>query len=204
MKKLFYLLFHRSVLVALSLLAQITALALMLLVFSEYITNFYWLCLLASTVAAGIIICSRMEPGYKIAWLLVVLPFPIFGGIFYLLVGGGYLPQKSRRRMQSVLDKSSRALKDDYKADDLLSLGGDAVSQAFYLEKYAASPAYTNTETEYFPLGDEVFPRMLEELKKAQRYIFLEYFIIEPGVFWDSILAILEEKAAQGVDVRVI
>ena len=53
-------------------------------------------------------------------------------------------------------------------------------------------------------MGDLVFPRMLEELRKAERYIFLEYFIIQPGVFWDSVLEILEEKAAQGVEVRLI
>ena len=52
--------------------------------------------------------------------------------------------------------------------------------------------------------GDQAFPRMLEELEKAEHYIFLEYFIIQPGIFWDSILAILERKAAQGVEVRVM
>ena len=63
---------------------------------------------------------------------------------------------------------------------------------------------YTNTWTRYFPLGDDAFPVMLEELKKAEQYIFLEYFIIAPGVFWDSIVEILQEKHAAGVDVRVI
>ena len=145
-----------------------------------------------------------MEPGYKIAWLLLVLPFPIFGGVFYLMVGGGYVPERTRKRMKGMLEKSFFTLKEDFKADDLLPLGGDAAGQASYLESRAACPAYTNTETEYFPLGDEAFPRMLEELEKAKKYIFLEYFIIQPGVFWDSILAILERKAAQGVEVRVL
>ena len=45
---------------------------------------------------------------------------------------------------------------------------------------------------------------MLEELEKAEQYIFLEYFIIQPGVFWDSVLSVLERKAAQGVEVRLI
>ena len=65
-------------------------------------------------------------------------------------------------------------------------------------------PGHTNTYTHYFPLGDDVFPAMLEELRKAEKYIFLEYFIISPGIFWDSMVEILKEKHAAGVDVRVI
>ena len=204
MKKLLYILFHRSVFVALALLAQITTLFIMVSLFSEYTQTFYWCCIALSVLAALAIVGSRMEPGYKIAWLLLVLPFPVFGGIFYIMSGGGTIPKRTQKRMQGMLEKSAQALREDFKADDLLPLGGDAAGQASYLERRAACPAYTNTETEYFPLGDDAFPRMLEELEKAQKYIFLEYFIIEPGVFWDSILAILERKAAQGVEVRVI
>lgn len=204
MKKLLYILFHRSVFVALALLAQITTLFIMVSLFSEYTQIFYWCCIALSVLAALAIVGSRMEPGYKIAWLLLVLPFPVFGGIFYIMSGGGTIPKRTQKRMQGMLEKSAQALREDFKADDLLPLGGDAAGQASYLERRAACPAYTNTETEYFPLGDDAFPRMLEELEKAQKYIFLEYFIIEPGVFWDSILTILERKAAQGIEVRVI
>ena len=203
MKKILYILFHRSVLVALALVVQLAALAVMVGYFSST-GLFYWSCIALSVAAAVAIVGSRMEPGYKIAWLLLILPFPIFGGVFYLLVGGGYIPKRTQKRMQGMLEKSAQTLKDDFKAEDLLPLGGDAAGQASYLERRAACPAYTNTETEYFPLGDAVFPRMLKELEKAEKYIFLEYFIIQPGVFWDSILAILERKAAQGVEVRVL
>ena len=204
MKKVLYILFHRSVLVALSLLAQVVTLVVMVNIFSEYINSFYWCCIAISVIAALLILGSRIEPAYKIAWLLLILPFPVFGGIFYLLVGGGHIPKRISRRMRRVSEQSEENLREDFKADDLLPLGEDAAGQARYLERFAHCPAYTNTETEYFALGDLVFPRMLEELKKAERYIFLEYFILQPGVFWDSILDILEEKAAQGVEVRLI
>ena len=203
MKKLLYILLHRSVFVTLALLAQIAALAVVVVSFSAT-EVFYWCCIALSVAAAVAIVGSRMDPGYKIAWLLLILPFPIFGGVFYLMVGGGYVPERTRKRMKGMLEKSFFTLKEDFKSDDLLPLGGDAAGQASYLERRAACPAYTNTETEYFPLGDEAFPRMLEELEKAEKYIFLEYFIIQPGIFWDSILSILERKAAQGVEVRVL
>ena len=204
MKKVLYILFHRSVVVGMSLLAQVVTLIVMVMFFSGHTQGFYWCCIALSVVAAMLILGSSIDPAYKIAWLLLVLPFPVFGGIFYLLVGGGHIPKRITRRMKRIAEQSAENLKADFKADDLLPLGEDAASQARYLENYACCPAYTNTETEYFALGDLAFPRMLEELKKAKHYIFLEYFIIQPGKFWDSILDILEEKAAQGVEVRLI
>lgn len=80
----------------------------------------------------------------------------------------------------------------------------DARLQSAYLEKCASSPRFTQTETTYYPLGDVMFPAMLEELEKAEKYIFMEFFIIEPGIMWDSILDVLRRKAAQGLDVRLI
>ena len=204
MKKLNRILFHRSVLVGVALLAQIVTLVLMVTSFSEHVAFFYWSCIALSILAALAIMSSRSEPGYKIVWLLLVVIFPVFGGVFYLLMGGGRVPKRTARRLEDIGRKFALALREDFKADDLLVLGEDAAGQARYLENYAACPAYTNTETEYFALGDLAMPRILEDLERAKRYIFLEYFIIEPGAFWDSILDILERKAAQGVEVRLI
>lgn len=204
MKKLNRILFHRSVLVGVALLAQIVTLVLMVTSFSEHVAFFYWSCIALSILAALAIMSSRSEPGYKIVWLLLVVIFPVFGGVFYLLMGGGRVPKRTARRLEDIGRKFALALREDFKADDLLVLGEDAAGQARYLENYAACPAYTNTEAEYFALGDLAMPRILEDLERAKRYIFLEYFIIEPGAFWDSILDILERKAAQGVEVRLI
>ena len=145
MKKVLYILFHRSVFMSLALLAQIATLFVMVVSFSGYTEVFYWCCIATSISAAIAIVGSRMEPGYKIAWLLLILPFPIFGGAFYLMVGGGAIPKRTQKRMRGMLDKSFSTLKEDFKADDLLPLGGDAAGQANYLERRAACPAYTNT-----------------------------------------------------------
>jgi cardiolipin synthase len=76
--------------------------------------------------------------------------------------------------------------------------------QIKYLNDHAGFPVFKNTETEYYPTGETFFESMLKELKKAERYIFLEYFIISEGKMWNSILDILKEKAQAGVDVRII
>lgn len=204
MKKILYILTHRSFFVVVALLIQVASFALMMITFSEYLYLFNTFCMVLSVLSALVIIGSSMEPAYKIAWLLLILPFPLFGGMFYFLVGVGSLPKRTQHRMRATVEKSRLALQADFKADDLLPLGGDAAGQANYLEQYAACPAYTNTEAQYFPLGDLAFSKILDELKKAEHYIFLEYFIIRRGIFWDSILSILQDKAAAGVDVRLI
>ena len=66
----------------------------------------------------------------------------MFGGVFYLLVGGGYVPKRTKKRMQWMIQKTETVLQDDFKADDLLPLGGDAAGQATYLEQRAHCPAY--------------------------------------------------------------
>ena len=202
-KKLASLLFHRTVIIAL-LILQAGILLVATVFFSAYFIYFYWVCVAFSLVAVLIIINDQSDPGYKIAWLVPILLFPVFGWLVYLLCGGNHLSGRLREGMLGMDRTMVEVLDQDCKAEQLAPYGRNAVNQARYLEQYAHCPAYTNTCTRYFPLGDDVFPVMLEELRRAERYIFLEYFIIEKGLFWDSIVEILKEKQAAGVDVRVI
>ncbi|MBU5435050.1 cardiolipin synthase [Pseudoflavonifractor sp. MSJ-37] len=195
---------HRVTVTLLLMGVQVALFLLVMTEFSEYFVYFYWLCIVLSVIAVLWIVGNRSDPGYKIAWIIPILLFPVFGGLIYLLLGGSRLSARQRRRMSVMETQMSGALDPDWKAEALRPFGQDAVNQSRYLEQYAHGPAYSNTEAVYFPLGDDLFPRMLEELEKAERYIFLEYFIIQEGTFWDAILEVLERKAAAGVDVRVI
>lgn len=204
LKKILSFLTHRTVLVALLLIFQAGLFAATILRFSEYFLYVYLLCVLLSLFAVLHIINKKSDPGYKIAWIVPILLVPLFGGLFYLLCGGNGLSQSVRKKMEGMDRHMVAALDPDKKAESLAPFGRDAVNQSRYLEEYAHCPLYTNTWTRYFPLGDQGFQPLLEELRKAERYIFLEYFIIEPGKLWNAVLEILEEKARQGVDVRVI
>ena len=203
-KKLASLLFQRSVIVAALILVQAALIIGMLALSSAGYSYVRWGSLVLSVLAVLIIVSRQTDPGYKIAWIVPILLFPAFGWLLYLLCSGNKLSARQRRKMQGMDRTMLEQLERDYKAEQLERLGADAANQARYLERYARCPVYTNTWTRYFPLGDDAFPVMLEELKKAEKYIFLEYFIIAPGVFWDSIVEILREKHAAGVDVRVI
>ena len=204
LKKLASLLFHRTALVALLLLAQVGVYVLVLLRFSDHFVAFDVCCLALSVLVILGIVSGRRDPGYKIAWIIPLLLFPIFGGVVYLLVGGGRLSRQIRRQTEEMNRQLNQVLGPDRKAEDLAPFGRDAVNQSAYLERQAFCPAYANTDTRYYPLGDDAFSDLLADLEGARRYIFLEYFIIEPGVLWDSMLEILTRKARAGLDVRVI
>ena len=204
MKKLNSILFHRSVLVGVSLLVQIAVLAAVIVVFSIDTAYFYWGCVLLSFLALLWIIGCRMEPAYKIAWLIPILLMPVFGGIFYLLSGGSGVSNRTRRKLRDIEQRSRENLAGDFHAHELARISEEAAGQARYLENYACCPVYPQTRTEYFPLGELAFRRMLEELEKAENYIFLEYFIVQEGALWSRMLEVLKRKAAQGVEVRVI
>jgi len=203
-KKISSILFHRSVVVGLAVVAQIVVFAAMILVFSEHTSYFYWGCILVTFLVTLWIMSRRMETAYKLAWIIPISLMPVFGGLFYLLVGGGGMSLSAQKRLQGISQRCRETLAGDFAADGMMEKGEDMAGQARYLEHYACCPVYRNTQTEYFQLGDLAYVRMLEELEKAQRYIFLEYFIIQEGVLWDKILEILQRKAAQGVEVRVL
>ena len=176
----------------------------MLLRFNNYFLPFYGVCVAISLFAVFLIVGRQSDPAYKIAWIIPILVFPIFGGLFYLLFGGNRLSSRTRRKMEERTERWRRCSDRNIRRTSFPHWGEDAVHQARYLEHIAHCPVYGNTETEYYPLGSCAFTRMVEELKRAERYIFVEYFIIEEGKMWDTILDILKDKAQEGVDVRVM
>ncbi len=205
MAKLMKLLTHRVFLVALAILVQLAVLLVVLLRFNEYSRQFNWICMGFSLLIVIWIVGDRSNPSYKIAWIIPIMLFPIFGWLLYLLFGGNRLSKRTRRKMQSMHQVMAEELQHAFNADTLAQAAGeDAGNMARYIERVAYCPVYGNTETEYFPQGEAQFESILRELRKAERYIFMEFFIIEPGMMWDSILKILEEKAAAGVEVRLL
>lgn len=204
-KKLFRLLFHRLVLVGAAILVQLAILLVMLLRFQEYFVYFYAVSITVSVAAVLYIISNRSNPAYKIAWIIPIMLFPVFGGIIYLVLGGNRISRRERRRM-SELQKGFEeiGLVTPEPVRNLRDLSEDAANQSEYIRRATGSPAFRNTSVEYLPLGEVKFARMLAELEKAEHYIFMEYFIIQEGRMWDPTLEILERKAAAGLDVRVM
>lgn len=196
---------QRVILLVSSFILQIGVISFFLLKYSESFFDFYLASLTLSIIIVFIIINNKSNPSYKIAWIVPVMIFPIFGGLFYLLYGGNKLSTREKLKMVIQNIEMTNSLKQD---DEIIKKIGDksiyAKNQSEYILNYAKCPVYDNTETTYFKIGEEKFEALLRELKKAEKFIFLEYFIIQEGKMFNSILEILEEKAKQGVDVRLI
>ena len=144
------------------------------------------------------------NPTYKIAWIIIILVLPLFGGLFYLLWGNTPF---NRARTQHKYEPTPQKFADYLRTpatEELAKQYPRHAARARYINALNGMPAWTNTETRYFRVGEEMFASMCEELRQAQKFIFFEYFIIEEGVMWNTILEILKRKVREGVDVRVI
>lgn len=204
-KKMLKFVCHRMVLTALAIAVQLAALILMMVKFQEFFVYFYIVCIAASMVAVLFIVNGKSNPGYKIAWIIPVLLVPVFGGLFYLIFGGKRLRQSTKRKMMNMERWMRAALPPNPEILTQLSLESEeAANQSRYIQNYAYCPLYQNTTSQYLPIGEAKFARLQEELKKAQHYIFLEYFIVQEGVMWNTVRDILAEKVKQGVEVRMI
>lgn len=205
MKLIRKLLFHRVAFVFIAILIQILVITEVILRFNDYFVYFYGFSLLLSIIEVLWIINRQVNPVFKTVWIIPILLFPIFGGLFYLFFNGNRLRNRQKCKMKSVDDKMRVALVHQQSIEDSIGIINEyAFSQSKYISDYAGCPPYGNTVTKYLPDGEITFEHLKEELKKAEHYIFLEYFIIEEGEMWGSILEILKEKASMGVDVRVI
>ena len=205
MNKLGKLLFQRVVIVSLSILLQVALMISMVVWMAEYRRWMHIFLAILAGLTVVYILYDRTNSSYKIAWILLILLFPVAGICIYLTFGGRRLSGPVRRRMLLAQDLVRENLwQERITWEALANLSDPAAVNSRFLHHVTGYPVYDNTHTEYFPLGDAVYPRMLEELKKAEKYIFLEYFIIGNGVMWQGILDILKEKAEQGLDVRVM
>ena len=150
------------------------------------------------------IITKQDEGTYKIIWLLLVLTVPLPGALLYLIFGNKRTTRPLRKKLAEA--KALPAWPDE-SAPLYDKLNGEAprAAQTFRTVQNATGfPLRTNREAVYYSLGDDMFPVMLQELEKAEKFIFVEYFILEDGLMWDSMVEIMARKAAQGVDVRVL
>lgn len=184
--------------------AAVQALWILLLVkwlspYAAYIT-------LALSVAAVLlvlfIIIKRDETAYKILWLLVILTVPVAGALLYLLFGNRRTARPLRKRLRRVQEAGQLA---PLPCGGTPFEGEKRMEQTVrWLEHKTGYPLMRAEDVRYYPLGDAMYPDMLTDLRAAKKTIYLEYFIIEPGEMWQSIVDILAQKVREGLDVRVM
>ena len=197
------IIFGRTLIVVFAFLVQ----------FALIIASFIWLrdysfYIYAGFVVLGVLVLlhlfnSRGNPDFKLVWMIPVTVVPVFGALFYLYINSQPGTRMIYQRLQYLgkFTKQYVTQKEKVKKD-LEQKSPQMGHLASYLMEYGTCPVYEHTLVTYFPLGDEQFPAMLKELEKAEKFIFMEYFIVEESYMWDTIREILIEKVSEGVEVR--
>lgn len=204
-KVLFRIVFGRTAFVVLFLLLQIGFLFSCFRWLSNYLVYIYGGMLALTALVVIYILNEKSNPSFKLAWVIPVLVIPVFGTFLYLFVQFQIGTKWINRRLKDAGDETSPYLEQNPITEKRLKeVSRDRANLAVYLKNCGGFPVCQNTSVRYFPLGDAMFPEFKRQLKNARKFIFMEYFIIERGKMWGEILEILEEKAAQGVEVRVM
>ena len=157
------------------------------------------------SVATVIAIVNRsMSPESKVTWLIVTF-VPVFGPLLYLMFGERRLSKKELKQLQELNsiafhENNGRQLHLQLQETDKPAY--EIINALLHMDSNAE--VYDQTDSQFFADGEEMWQQMLEDLKRAEKFIFLEYYIVDEGLMWDSILEVLEEKAAQGVEVKML
>ena len=199
------LLFGRIGVAVLLLVAQLLLLVAVFAWFEDYVVHYYGVTLVVTVLMVLHLLNKSMEPTIRNSWIVVVMAAPIFGTLMYWFIqmnlGHRMLirltRQTNRECREKILQESSCLA--DLEAED-----PGAAGLCRYVTAAGNACVFSGTDVTYLPMGEDKLKQMLLELEKAEKFIYLEYFIISEGVMWGQILEVLARKARQGVDVRVL
>lgn len=163
---------------------------------------YFWIAILITQIATiASVIVRDDNPDYKVPWLVLIICIPIIGFMLYFIFYSRKLKPRFRKKIKQISEKLEI---DDSSTLKNIDDSSFAYSQAIQLKKIARAHVYQNTNIKYYPTGESSFEDIINDLKNAKKFVFLEYFIIEGGYFWDSILEVLKKKVKEGLDVRVV
>lgn len=202
-KGIFHIVFSRTALVFLLLIFQVVLLFEMFTSLVKYAPVMYLLLLILGSAVVIYIINRKENPAFKMSWILFVMAIPIVGMLFYLFTRVQIGTRFIGKRLQDLSLETKPYMEQDEEIIEDLRVSKPAnANLAHYMSRQAGYPIKRNTSVKYFPLGEDKFEQLKTELRQAKKFIFMEYFIVEQGIMWDSILEILEEKVKEGVEVR--
>lgn len=204
-KGILRILFGRTGLMLLLIFLQLVLITIVLKWADDYLELFS---LQLGLFALGMILYlfnCNMDASAKLTWLGLLMFFPVPASILLLITKTHIAHRSIKNKTESISEETRNMLPQNPEIMNEPEIKDSCTdSLCRFLNKSGCFPLYNNTDVTYFPLGENKYSAMLEELKKAEKFIFLEYFIVDEGEMWGSILAILAEKAIQGIDVRLM
>lgn len=202
-RKLLRIIFGRTAFVVMSLLLQVAILLAGFRFLSHYMVYIYGGFTLLSAFVILYVVNKDENPSFKLAWIIPITVIPVFGTLLYLFLELQWEGKIINKRLRENITDTQPYLEQNPRyMDQLAKTSRSNANLAAYIENSGSYPVYGNTNVKYYPVGEEMFEDMKKELEKAKRFIFMEYFIVERGEMWDSILEILERKVQEGVEVR--
>ena len=187
------------------LVVQIIFLITVFLWFEEYVIHIYGSAFLVSILTVLYLLNRPMEPTIRTAWIVLVMAWPVFGTLMYVFTRRDIGQRLLTRAIRQAGEKAVQQLPQEQSTIEALALENQgAAGLCRYATQTGNARLFRDTDVKYLPLGEALLSAMLTELEKAEKFIYLEYFIISEGVMWGKILDVLARKAQEGVDVRVL
>ena len=197
--------FGRTLIVLGAFLIQFLFVYLLYRTLEEHSLEVYGLFRILMVVVLLHLLSSSGNPEFRLVWMLPMVIFPVFGAVFYLYITIDPGAGKIYERLQKLSVFTRKCLEEDGTAKETLEREDVQVGRlAEYMRKNANCAVYHKTHADYYPLGEDQFEALMEDLRGAQKFIFMEYFIIKEGYLWHEVLEVLKEKVQQGVEVRVM
>lgn len=150
------------------------------------------------------IINKHESPEFKLPWIIIIMLFSVVGAFVFILLTSSDQNKKTILKFKNNKESLNPYLKQDETIEKLKNENRDAYLQANYIKESTGLPCYENTKVSYYKIGQDFHKELLNSLKEAKNFIFMEYFIIEEGKMWNPIYEILKEKVNNGVKVYVI
>ena len=204
-KGLIHAIFSRFGILLLLLLLQVFILFVLFFRFQQFLPEYTGLTTLYSIVMVLYLVNTDINPTAKTTWLIIIMAAPIVGSLLFVFTRRELGHKALKLRLEQLIrDTHIAILQDETVIEEVQEKAPEVVALNHYLNRSGCFPIYDQGEVKYFPSGASNFEAMLKQLREAEHFIFLEYFIIDEGVMWGKVLEILKEKAEAGVEVRVM
>lgn len=161
--------------------------------------------LIVDLITLVAIVNKDANPEYKVTWIVVVMCLPILGTVLYLSFYRRRVTKREEKLLLGIFKEINNHPNGKGTFNMMRRRSPLAAGKARALmNDDPLAEVYTNTCSTFFATGEDYFKSLVEELRSAKSFIFMEYFIIDRGELWDEIHEILKEKAKAGVEVRLM
>lgn len=196
--------FLRACVVALLVLFQFVILILFPFFLRQYSGWFYIAMEVFAVFAIMILTNDSRSMAYKFAWLCIILVLPVSGFIMFSLWGKIGKRNKLNCRIAAQIQETDRYLTRNAAVEERFTRKHPVSSRISRFMAGVGSPLYKNNQVRYYEMGEDAFEDMFEDFERAERFIFIEFFIVAEGALWDKLHAILKKKIEQGVEVKFL